>query len=180
MLSIFQGKEHLAPAPQSIDLIRSLVGGTLSILILIILSKLTNNLFIMAPFGATCVLLYAVSQSPLAQPRNVILGHFISAFIGLLFLKLFGINTISIALSVGCAIAAMQLLRCVHPPAGANPLVILLTANTIEYHWSFLFSPVLFGATSLVLIAWLVNNLKSENKWPIYGLALIHSKKTIK
>ncbi len=87
----------------------------------------------MAPFGATCVLLYAVSPSPLAQPHNVILGHFISAFIGLLFLKLFGINTISIALSVGCAIAVMQLLRCVHPPAGANPLVILLTANTIEY-----------------------------------------------
>lgn len=79
MLSIFQGKEHLAPAPQSIDLIRGLVGGTLSILILIFLSKLTNNLFIMAPFGATCVLLYAVSQSPLAQPRHVILGHFISS-----------------------------------------------------------------------------------------------------
>ncbi|MEG0198629.1 MAG: HPP family protein, partial [Acinetobacter sp.] len=147
--------------------------------ILIFLSKLTNNLFIMAPFGATCVLLYAVSQSPLAQPRNVILGHFISALIGLLFLKLFGNSAFSIALSVGCAIAAMQFLRCIHPPAGANPLVILLTANTIEYHWSFLFFPVLLGAIALVLVAWPVNNLKSEKKWPIYGLALIHSKKNI-
>ena len=179
MLSIFQGKEHLAPAPQSIDLIRGLVGGTLSILILIFLSKLTNNLFIMAPFGATCVLLYAVSQSPLAQPRNVILGHFISALIGLLFLKFFGNSAFSIALSVGCAITAMQFLRCIHPPAGANPLVILLTANTIEYHWSFLFFPVLLGAIALVLVAWPVNNLKSEKKWPIYGLALIYSKKNI-
>ncbi len=133
----------------------------------------------MAPFGATCVLLYAVSQSPLAQPRNVILGHFISALIGLLFLKLFGNSAFSIALSVGCAIAAMQFLRCIHPPAGANPLVILLTANTIEYHWSFLFFPVLLGAIALVLVAWPVNNLKSEKKWPIYGLALIHSKKNI-
>lgn len=133
----------------------------------------------MAPFGATCVLLYAVSQSPLAQPRNVILGHFISALIGLLFLKFFGNSAFSIALSVGCAIAAMQFLRCIHPPAGANPLVILLTANTIEYHWSFLFFPVLLGAIALVLVAWPVNNLKSEKKWPIYGLALIHSKKNI-
>ncbi|NNP76912.1 hypothetical protein A7P54_10825 [Acinetobacter sp. Ac_3412] len=179
MLSLFNGREHLAPIPQSIDIIRSLMGGTLSILILILLSKFTHNLFIMAPFGASCVILYAVSQSPLAQPRNVILGHFVSAFIGLLFLKVFGVTTLSIALSVGCAIAAMQLLRCVHPPAGANPLVILLTANTIEYHWSFLFFPVLLGSIALVLVAWLVNNLKSEKKWPVYGLAFIHSKKNL-
>jgi CBS-domain-containing membrane protein len=180
MLALFKGKEHLAPLPQYIDIIRSLIGGTLSILILILLSKLTNNLFIMAPFGATCVILYAVSQSPLAQPRNVILGHFVSAFIGLFFLKTFGVSALSIALSVGCAIAAMQILRCVHPPAGANPLVILLTAHTIQYQWSFLFFPVLLGSIALVLVAWLVNNFKAEKKWPIYGLAIIHSKNNYK
>lgn len=178
MLSIFHGKEHLAPPPQSIDIIRSLIGGTFSILILVLLSKWTNNLFIMAPFGASCVILYAVAQSPLAQPRNVILGHFVSALIGLVFLKILGTSALSIALSVGCAIAAMQLLRCVHPPAGANPLVILLTANTIQYHWSFLFFPVLLGSIALVLVAWLVNNIKTDKKWPTYGLALMHSKKT--
>ena len=180
MLSLFNGREHLAQPPQSIDIIRSLIGGTFSILILILLSKLTNNLFIMAPFGATCVILYAVSHSPLAQPRNVILGHFISAFIGLLFLKVFGASALSIALSVGCAIAAMQILRCVHPPAGANPLVILLTAHTIQYEWGFLLFPVLLGSIALVLVAWLVNNFKAEKKWPIYGLAIIHSKENHK
>ncbi|ENW20659.1 MULTISPECIES: HPP family protein [Acinetobacter] len=177
MRSLFHGKELLAPLPHSIDILRSLIGGTLSILILILLSKLTDNLFIMAPFGASCVILYAVSQSPLAQPRNVILGHFVSAFIGLIFLKIFGVSAISIALSVGCAIAAMQILRCVHPPAGANPLVILLTANSIQYEWSFLFFPVLLGSIALVLVAWLVNNIKTDKKWPTYGLAFIHSKK---
>lgn len=178
MSSLFHGKEHLAPRPQSIDIFRSLIGGTFSILILVLLSKWTQNLFIMAPFGASCVILYAVAQSPLAQPRNVILGHFVSALIGLVFLKTLGTSALSIALSVGCAIAAMQLLRCVHPPAGANPLVILLTANTIQYHWSFLFFPVLLGSIALVLVAWLVNNIKTDKKWPTYGLALIHSKKT--
>ncbi|ENU82736.1 hypothetical protein F972_01608 [Acinetobacter sp. CIP 102529] len=179
MRPILNGKEHLAPLPQSIDLIRSFVGGSLSILVLLFLSQFTHNIFIMAPFGATCVLLYAASHSPLAQPRNVILGHLVSAFIGLLFLKFFGTPTLSIALSVGCAIAAMQLLRCVHPPAGANPLVILLTANTIQYHWGFLFFPVLSGSIALVCIAYLVNNLKSEKKWPVYGLAFIHSKNNL-
>ena len=75
-LALFKGKEHLAPLPQYIDIIRSLIGGTLSILILILLSKLTNNLFIMAPFGATCVILYAVSQSPLAQARAPLESNF--------------------------------------------------------------------------------------------------------
>lgn len=83
MFSIY-GKEKLAPSPNKVDVLRSLI-GTLSIFILLWLSKLTHNIFIMAPFGATCVLLYTVSQSPLAQPRNIIFGHLISAFVGLFF-----------------------------------------------------------------------------------------------
>ena len=176
MFSIFAGKEKLATFPQRNEIIRSLVGGTISIFILLTLTKLTGNLYIMAPFGATCVILYAVSQSPLAQPRNVIFGHLISAFIGLFFLKFLPASTLMIALSVGCAIALMQVFKCVHPPAGANPLVILLTANSIHYEWSFLIFPVLLGAISLVFVAVIVNNIKTQHKWPIYGLGLIKSK----
>ena len=84
MFSIFYGKEKLAPSPNKIDILRSLVGDA-QYFILLWLSKLTHNIFIMAPFGATCVLLYTVSQSPLAQPRNIIFGHLISAFVGLFF-----------------------------------------------------------------------------------------------
>lgn len=180
MLSIFEGKEKLAESPQKIELIRSLIGGTVSIFILLSLSNVTGNLYIMAPFGATCVLLYAVSQSPLAQPRNVIFGHLISTFIGLFFLKFFTISAFTIALSVGCAIAVMQVFRCIHPPAGANPLVILLSANLIHYEWSFLLYPVLLGSVSLVLVAAVVNNVKSLKKWPLYGLDLIKSKSCFK
>jgi CBS-domain-containing membrane protein len=131
----------------------------------------------MAPFGASCVILFAVSQSPLAQPRNVIFGHLISAFIGLLFLKLLGDSVFVIAFSVGCTIAAMQFLRCVHPPAGANPLVILLTANQVNYDFSFLLFPVLSGSIALVIIAYIVNNLIGKSKWPIYWFALFRNKK---
>lgn len=177
MRALFAGKEKIPSASSKLDALRSLIGGTLSILVLLLLGKWTHNLFIMAPFGATCVLLYAASHSPLAQPRNIIFGHFISAFIGLLFLKVFGISILTMALSVGCAIAVMQLLQCVHPPAGANPLLILLTGNSIHYEWSFLIFPVLVGCISLVLIAQIVNNIKAKQKWPLYGLGLIHSKK---
>ncbi|WP_130803261.1 HPP family protein [Acinetobacter ihumii] len=176
MFSMFMGKEKLAPRPHYVEMLRSLIGGTLSIAALLFLGQWSGHLWIMAPFGATCVLLYAVSQSPLAQPRNIILGHLVSALVGLLFLKLFGTHILSIALAVGCAIAVMQLLRCVHPPAGANPLVILLTAQHIDYSWSFLLFPVLTGAVVLVASAWLVNNIANQHKWPLYGLGFLRSK----
>ena len=169
------GKEKLAVKPKLIDLVRSLTGASLSIGMLLLLSHWSGHLWIMAPFGASCVLLYAASQSPLAQPRNVIFGHMLSATIGLIFLKILGSNIFSTALAVGFAICLMQYFRCVHPPAGANPLVILLTANVVHYDWTFLIFPVLVGSLLLVLIAYLVNNFKSQTAWPLYGLALCQS-----
>ena len=176
MFKILSGKEKLTGDVAFSDILRSLIGGSFSILSLLLLSKWTDHLYIMAPFGASCVLLYAASQSPLAQPRNIIFGHFISAFVGLVFLKLFGISMWSIAFSVGTAIALMQFLKAVHPPAGANPLVILLTAEQIQYGWDFLVFPVLLGSLILVSIAMVVNNFKTKHHWPLYGLGLIKTK----
>jgi len=113
----------------------------------------------------------------LAQPRNIIFGHLISAFVGLFFLKFVGVSIFTIALSVGCAIALMQIFKSVHPSAGANPLVILLTASSIHYQWSFLIFPVLVGAVSLVSVAMLMNHIKASTKWPMYGLGILNSKK---
>ena len=90
------------------------LGGFISILILLLLTHYTTYPLIMAPFGATCVLLYAAAQSPLAQPKNVILGHFISALIGLVILHTLGSSLLSIAFAVGLTIAAMQFLDCIH------------------------------------------------------------------
>uniref|UniRef100_UPI0031452CB4 HPP family protein n=1 Tax=Gilliamella sp. ESL0250 TaxID=2705036 RepID=UPI0031452CB4 len=90
-------------------------------------------------------------------------GYLISALIGLLFLKLLGDSALVIALAVGCAIAAMQFFRYVHPPAAANPLVILLTPSQIHYDFSFLLFPVLSGSIALAIIAYIVNNLTGKN-----------------
>lgn len=174
----FIDRAHKLPPKSDLpSLLRSLLGGTLAILILELLTLHSGSLFMMAPFGATCVLLFAASKSPLAQPRNVIFGHLVSAFVGLVFLKVFGVSLFGTAVSVGVAICAMQILRCVHPPAGANPLVILLTADQIYYSWDFLLFPVLSGAITLTIVAWLVNNVKSLSAWPEYWLGFIDSKK---
>ena len=111
----------LKSSPYSIsDLIKPLFGASLSILVLLYLTQLSHQLWIMAPFGATCVLLYAAAQSPLAQPKNVIVGHLVSAAIGLVFVHYLPINMITIALAVALAIVLMRLLGCVHPPAGES------------------------------------------------------------
>lgn len=148
------------------DMFRALFGASLSILALLLLSQWSKQPFIMAPFGASCVLLYAVSQSPLAQPRNIILGHVLSAAVGLVVLNLWGTSVWAIAFAVGLAIVLMQFTASVHPPAGANPLVILLTAQQVDYSWTFLLFPVLTGALILVGIAYVVNNIFSKQKWP--------------
>lgn len=176
MKSLLAGKEHLTPTPPKKEILKGLLGGTLGIMILLLLSEYSHHIWIMAPFGATCVLLFAASGSPLTQPRNVILGHLITAFVGIFFIKFLLINVLMISLAVGLGIALMQIFRAVHPPAGANPLVILLTANTVHYGWDFLITPVLVGAISLVLVAVFINSVFDGKKWPNYWLAVIKSK----
>lgn len=122
---LFQGRGKPAQRPAAADMLRSLIGGGLSVYMLLALTEYSGHMWIMAPFGASCVLLYAAPQSPLAQPRNIILGHLVSAFVGLCFAHWLPVNMFSISLAVGLAIACMQFLGCVHPPAGANRAVWL-------------------------------------------------------
>lgn len=173
---LFQGRGKPAQRPAAADLLRGLIGGGLSVYMLLALTEYSGHMWIMAPFGASCVLLYAAPQSPLAQPRNIILGHLISAFVGLCFAHWLPVNMFSISLAAGLAIACMQFLDCVHPPAGANPLLILLTAQTAQYGWSFLLFPVLAGAVSLVAAAYAVNHLALLAQRPAKRLALFFAR----
>lgn len=124
------------------------LGAAIAILILSLVSNSALDLMaLMAPFGATAVLVFGLPNSPLAQPKNVIFGHVITAFIGLLCLQLFGVTPLSLALATGLAVAGMMATDTTHPPAGANPLLIMLT----HQQWLFLLTPVLLGAIILVL-----------------------------
>lgn len=119
---------------------------------------------LIAPFGATCVLIFGAPDSPLAQPRNVIGGHCIATLISLTLLHLFGADWWVMALAVATSIGVMQLTSTLHPPAGATPLVVIMTKAA----WSFFFVPVLSGAIILVLCAVLFNNLVEDRHYPKY------------
>ncbi|GAP96052.1 HPP family protein [Leptolyngbya sp. NIES-2104] len=122
------------------------LGSFLSIATLTYLSIHTHHPLIAAPFGATAVILYAIPDSPLAQPRNVILGNCIGAIVCVTFVQCFGTAPWVIALSVATAIKLMQLTRTLHPPGGAVALVGAMNGAS----WSYLLTPVLAGSLIMV------------------------------
>ena len=121
-------------------------------------SNQSNYLLIMAPFGATAVLVFGVPASPLAQPKNVIFGHLITAIVGLTFISFVGVTPLTLALATGLGVSAMLLSKTTHPPAGANPLLIMMTGQS----WSFLITPVLIGAVTIVLCGMLMTHVRSQ------------------
>ncbi|MFD1707499.1 HPP family protein [Siminovitchia sediminis] len=148
------------------DAMTGLIGGFLTISALGILTGVTSTAWLMAPFGASCVLVFGAWNAPLSQPRNVIGGHMISSFVGLAMYHLFGNEAWAVGLAVGLAIAVLMLTKTTHPPAGANPLVIMMG----DYNWSFLFSPVLIGSLIVVGFALLINNLRRDRIYPTFWI----------
>ncbi|QSX37806.1 HPP family protein [Shewanella sedimentimangrovi] len=136
------------------------VGAAVAIGLLSLSTMINPNwVLLMAPFGATAVLVFGVPDSPLAQPKNVILGHLLTAFIGLCFLEFVGISPLSLALASGLAVSLMLLTKTTHPPAGANPLLVMLTSQ----HWDFLFTTVLAGSLAMVALAQMHRSL--QRRW---------------
>lgn len=117
---------------------------------------------LIASFGATSLLLFAFPSAPMAQPRNVIGGHVIAAIIGVSCYKVLGISWFSITLAATIAILAMMLTDTAHPPGGATALVAIMG----EADYSFVLTPILFGAVILVCIAVIVNYFVPNRHYP--------------
>jgi CBS-domain-containing membrane protein len=151
------------PAQSHTSAIKAGTGGVLAIAILVLLGNATDNLLLMAPFGATCVLIFSLPASPLSQPANVIGGHIISTAIGLTLHSFLPMDWWSVGLAVGAAITAMSILRVTHPPAGADPLVVFLSSPG----WDYLIIPVAIGSVVLVITAWLFHKTPPKINYPL-------------
>ncbi|WP_316803265.1 HPP family protein [Pedobacter nototheniae] len=127
-----------------------------------------ENLFLIGSFGASSVLIYGLINSPLAQPRNVIGGHVVSALVGVTIYKLIpGELWLSSALSVSLSIVFMQITKTLHPPGGATALIANLSSPKIQaLGYMYVLSPVLSGVIILVLVAILCNNATSHRSYP--------------
>ena len=121
-------------------------------------------------FAASAVLLYGAPRSPLAQPRNVLGGHLLSALVGVGFrLALPGPQWLTIALAVATAIALMHLCRVLHPPGGATAFIAVAGGPKIAaLGFGYALAPVGAGAALLLVVALVVNNLAKGRRYPEY------------
>jgi len=157
--------QALRPAPMRVDArerLRVVAGAIAGVLLTAALTALlahqgTSLPWLVAPVGASAVLVFGVPASPLAQPWAVVMGNTASALVGIASVHLFGSEPqLAAAIAVGGAIGAMFLLRCLHPPGGAAALLMVLTG---VQDWRFALDPVMLNSTLLVAAGMVYNGV---------------------
>lgn len=127
-------------------------------------------LMIIGSFGASAVLIYGAVKSPLAQPRNLIGGHVISAVIGVTAYKIFYPHLwLAASMAVATAIAVMHATKTLHPPGGATSLIAVIGSQKIHaLGYLYAVIPAGLGAAVMLLVALLVNNIPKNRRYPEY------------
>ena len=144
---------------------RSCAGALLGILLtgalsVTILGPTSTAIWLIAPMGASAVLLFAVPASPMAQPWSIVGGNLVAAFIGVTCARFIDPPALAAGLAISLAIAAMFALRCLHPPSGAVALTAVLGGAQVRAAgYGFIVSPVALNTALLLLMAVLYNNL---------------------
>ena len=149
------------------NLKQSFFAGIFSIFTIGVLTALTYKtdlgIFIIASFGSSMVLLFGYPESPFAQPKNVFFGHLLTALVGMFFLHFIPLPLfIIIPLAVGFGVALMILFNVTHPPAGGNPIIVIIGSVSIDY----LLSPVISGSIIIIIFAIILNRLILKKKYP--------------
>jgi CBS domain-containing membrane protein len=127
-----------------------------------------DNVFLIGSFGASAVLIFGATNSPLAQPRNLIGGHLLCAIIGVLVHKILPHELwVASALAVSFSIVMMQITKTMHPPGGATALIANIGSEKIKsMGFGYVLSPVLSGVLILFAVALVVNNIPKNRNYP--------------
>ncbi len=151
-------------------------GVTITILAYItfqsILSGSIYGLWLAASFGSSVVVVFGYPENEFAQPKNVLLGHLLCAFIGILFVTLFKISQdrtiffLAIGIAVGLSVMLMMALKITHPPAGGNTIVVMLAQDSFQ----FLLFPIMFGAVTIIIGGVIYNRFILKKKYPLKWL----------
>ena len=146
---------------------QAILAGFFSVVTISALTLLTYKtelgIFLVASFGSTMVLLYGYPESPFAQPKNIFFGHLLTAFIGIIVLKFIPLPIyITIPLATGFGVCFMILLNVTHPPAGGNPIIVIIGSVSFEY----LISPIILGSIIVLLFGVVINRFVLKKKYP--------------
>ncbi len=132
----------------------------------------TDLVMIIGSFGASAVLVYGAIKSPLAQPRNLIGGHILSAIIGVSSYKLFpGHMWLASSIAVATAIAVMHATKTLHPPGGATALIAVIGSEKIHsLGYLYVIMPAGLGALIMLVVALLINNISKKRRYPEFWI----------
>jgi CBS-domain-containing membrane protein len=167
-----KGTQKCPPRVGSSEVVWSWVGAFLGISAVAAINQFllrgTNLTMVVGSFGASAVLIYGAIKSPLAQPRNLLGGHFLSAIVGVTCFKLLcGYPWLAGAMAVATAIAVMHLTKTLHPPGGATSLIAVIGDEKIHnIGYLYALMPALLGALVMLLVALIVNNIPSTRRYP--------------
>ena len=126
--------------------------------------KTELGLFLAASFGSSMVLLYGFPESPFAQPKNIFFGHLLTALVGVIFVNFIQLPIfIIIPIAVGFGIFLMIILDVVHPPAGGNPIMVIIGSASFDY----LFSPIITGTIIILLFGVILNKYILKKNYPL-------------
>ena len=153
---------------KKIDLTKSVLAGLFSTITIGVLTLLTYKtefgVFLIASFGSSMVLLFGYPESPFAQPKNIFFGHLITSMIGIIFLYLFPLPVyLIIPLAVGFGVALMMLFNVTHPPAGGNPIIVIMGSVALDY----LVNPIIIGSLIILAFGVILNRLILKKKYPL-------------
>ena len=152
-----------------VNLKQSILAGFFSVITIAVLTFLTYKtefgIFLLASFGSSMVLLYGYPESPFAKPKNVFFGHLVTSLVGLFFLNFIPLPLyIIIPLAVGFGVGLMILLNVTHPPAGGNPIIVIIGSVSFDY----LFTPVITGSIIIIIFAIIINRLILKKSYPSF------------
>ncbi len=175
-LEKMKGTSKSPPAVSIEEIIWAWIGAFLGIAVVAYLnySKFENTdlVMIVGSFGASAVLIYGAIKSPLAQPRNLIGGHVLSAITGVTCYQLLNqYMWLASAMAVATSIALMHATKTLHPPGGATALIAVIGGEKIHaLGYLYAIIPVGVGATIMLAIALLINNIPKKRRYPEFWI----------
>ena len=149
------------------NIIKSSLAAFCSFITIGVLTVLTYKtelgVFLIASFGSSMVVLYGYPESSFAQPKNIFFGHLLTSLVGMICLYTLPLPSfILIPLAVGLGVGFMILLNVTHPPAGGNPVIIILGSVSYDY----LFSPIITGTIIILLFGVIINKYILKKNYP--------------
>ena len=149
------------------NIIKSSLAALCSFITIGVLTVLTYKtelgIFLIASFGSSMVVLYGYPESPFAQPKNIFFGHLLTSLVGMICLYTLPLPSfILIPLAVGLGVGFMILFNVTHPPAGGNPVIIILGSVSYDY----LFSPIITGTIIILLFGVIINKYILKKNYP--------------